>query len=1025
MVTVGEALNSEDPKLIKRLRGSICTQITCDVNLLSKELNKKQNGRFDLLNISHQLIKIQKKKLLEHFDTIQKLHDRYILVRDEGLTEELEQSLVEEDITYMENITLKVCPILDELNKYDEVFMEATKLKDMCKVKDNVRESCIKARNDFGVVLNKVTEEISHINELEDKSESKLKALQSFPAESLSKTLLSTFTELKKACNKLKENENAVGDSATESKVSSSYEKEYTDYLDADMKLKTYEQIRTPGGLRGDTSSSEGRKATPLKINKPDNLSFSGQARDFAMFKRDFMAIVVPHRDQAQIGIYFKQAIPEKHKHIISNKELHDWEGMMEAIEEELATPKIIVDQTVAEIERMKTPVSDKGFIEFVDSLEKIVRDLTTLNQLAEIANTSMISKLELRLPSQINHDWTQKVVKEKISKKTSREKFDHFMEFLKEAKQMTKYNVSLSVGNNKNHCFVTGTVAAQIQGEKKENRGTVGKVNSLPCLACSVDGATDLTTCMHSMGSCLVWASLSLQQRRDLVKCIKHPFSQDGHTTTECIRDLTRPCIHCGKINDHSSLLCPAFQVRKKSSANTSRRYVSIHELSDNPIAGSDLPPTLLYTQFTKTIGGRRLGTLIDNGSTDDYVLNQTARRLKLIGQPVELVTEGFGGIETRINTQLYYVPVFDRLGRKHYLPCYGTDKITGDSALPDVASYQRMCKKFGVNPRDVQRPKRIELLISLRSGHLHPHDSEAVEIGGMRLVNGPLGKVFGGTSTDLKFEPLKIACPTTAMQVDNGEVLRAQCMKTSVQQATYITPLQTDREILNFFNEEQMGVHFSPRCGDCRCGRCSLGGKQMSLKEEREYERFRSLMYLDVEGTVEDPGPYWRTNFPWTVEPRDLADNKAAVIAVMNSTERKLNKNISWREIYEEQLRTLIQKGFAREITQGEIMAWEQNGGKTFYIAHQMAVNPESKTTPIRCCFNSSQKYKGHSLNASWELGPDLVNSLHSILLRFRNDMVAAQGDITKMYYMVRITEKESWMQIFMWKFMGDDCI
>jgi len=65
-------------------------------------------------------------------------------------------------------------------------------------------------------------------------------------------------------------------------------------------------------------------KATPLKIKKPNNLAFSGQARDFAQFKRDFMAIIVPHRDSTQIGVYLKQSIPDRYQHLISNKDLHD-----------------------------------------------------------------------------------------------------------------------------------------------------------------------------------------------------------------------------------------------------------------------------------------------------------------------------------------------------------------------------------------------------------------------------------------------------------------------------------------------------------------------------------------------------------------------------------------------------------------------------------------------------------------------------------------------------------------------------
>ena len=71
------------------------------------------------------------------------------------------------------------------------------------------------------------------------------------------------------------------------------------------------------------------------------------------------MAIVVPNRDPIQTGIYFKQAIPERHKHLSSNKDLGEWRDMMTIIEEELASPKIIIDQTVKEIEQMEEHKSD------------------------------------------------------------------------------------------------------------------------------------------------------------------------------------------------------------------------------------------------------------------------------------------------------------------------------------------------------------------------------------------------------------------------------------------------------------------------------------------------------------------------------------------------------------------------------------------------------------------------------------------------------------------------------------------
>ena len=38
------------------------------------------------------------------------------------------------------------------------------------------------------------------------------------------------------------------------------------------------------------------------------------------------------------------------------------------------------------------------------------------------------------------------------------------------------------------------------------------------------------------------------------------------------------------------------------------------------------------------------------------------------------------------------------------------------------------------------------------------------------------------------------------------------------------------------NRFSIEQMGVNCTPKCGNCRCGRCPIGGKEFTIKEERE---------------------------------------------------------------------------------------------------------------------------------------------------------------------------------------------
>ena len=81
------------------------------------------------------------------------------------------------------------------------------------------------------------------------------------------------------------------------------------------------------------------------------------------------------------------------------------------------------------------------------------------------------------------------------------------------------------------------------------------------------------------------------------------------------------------------------------------------------------------------------------------------------------------------------------------------------------------------------------------------------------------------------------------------------------------------------------------------------------------------------------------------------------------MNATARKLSKDPSWRKVYESQLTNLVSRGFATEVKDKEISDWKLKGGKVYFMAHQMALNPGSKSTLVRTVFNNSQKFKGFS--------------------------------------------------------------
>ena len=50
-------------------------------------------------------------------------------------------------------------------------------------------------------------------------------------------------------------------------------------------------------------------------------------------------------------------------------------------------------------------------------------------------------------------------------------------------------------------------------------------------------------------------------------------------------------------------------------------------------------------------------------------------------------------------------------------------------------------------------------------------------------------------------------------------------------------------------------------------------------------------------------------------------------------------------------------------------------------------------------------------------------MMSNLQGVLLRFREDLVGGQGDMTKMFYMVRVDKEEEMMQLFVWQYKGED--
>ena len=199
-------------------------------------------------------------------------------------------------------------------------------------------------------------------------------------------------------------------------------------------------------------------------------------------------------------------------------------------------------------------------------------------------------------------------------------------------------------------------------------------------------------------------------------MSCIKHPFgNKDGHNTQNCngpVGAYLKKCGHCGS-QVHHGIFCTSVQ-RSKTNIVRSER------VSKTMMTKTLLPPVILQTNYIKTIQQIELGPLWDLASTDDYIRNDTAKKLGLKGIPVTLVVEAIKGQESVQETLLYDVPVYTNRNKKRMYKSYGLDEITSGTDIPE--GYDDLCAKFGKAPGVMRRPGRIDILVSMGRHKDHP---------------------------------------------------------------------------------------------------------------------------------------------------------------------------------------------------------------------------------------------------------------------------------------------------------------
>lgn len=187
---------------------------------------------------------------------------------------------------------------------------------------------------------------------------------------------------------------------------------------------------------------------------------------------------------------------------------------------------------------------------------------------------------------------------------------------------------------------------------------------------------------------------------------------------------------------------------------------------------------------------------------------------------------------------------------------------------------------------------------------------------------------------------------------------------------------------------------------------------GTKYQHEPPRTREDKRAIAIL--ESSVRHTGDRYEAGLLWKKKDVQLCDNREVAEKRLKSTERTVKRDRALAERYSGIIKEYEAKGYARKLTPAEAA---MPSSKRWFLPHHPVLNP-NKPGKVRMVMDAAAKKNGVSLNDNLLIGPDLLNSLTGVLMRFREQRVAIAADIEAMFHQVLVIEEDQPALSFLWR-------
>lgn len=489
-----------------------------------------------------------------------------------------------------------------------------------------------------------------------------------------------------------------------------------------------------------------------------------------------------------------------------------------------------------------------------------------------------------------------------------------------------------------------------------------------------------------HTLFACRQFKSLSVEDHVLLAKQNKLCFNclTPNHLSSSCPLDRRCTVNGCGK--RHTKFLhvvvTPdrALTQRSEQSVENMPQVSSVSGVTSvtTGVTGAGtsrnaLPIVPLIVRNPESMDELQIYALIDSGSTNSFCSSEVMQQLNLHAKRETLNLTTLDSERKVIDTALVSLELcsLDRAVVLEIPEVFVTErvpiKVENKADSGDIKAWPHLA--------DIQLPEVDTSKVSLLIGQNCPDAAVPLEIRSGEsgspyavrtifgwVVNGPVGRLPGERRT---------ACVNFVQSTSLENRIEGLWTMDVVPEPTdeYLSPLSVnDRKTLEIWNE-----------------------------------------------SIWQCNGHYEVAIPFKNRPPNLPDNLSSVTQRLQNLRRKLLRDPSLHEKYTAYMNELLLKGYAEKAVN------TPDTGHVWYLPHH-SVSNVNKPGKVRIVFDCSAKCGGTSLNDNVFQGPDLMNKLIGVLLRFREGPVALMADVEAMFHQVHVSVDDRDFLRFLWWPNGD---